>query len=60
MRLAERLDNGLLERFTDDELNGFAAGQAPDARIEFRGDAKGMADVLEPTADAIRVILPCE
>jgi len=55
-RVARRLDNGLMERFTDDELNGPASGELRDARIEFWGDAKGMGDVLEPTASGARIL----
>jgi hypothetical protein len=46
----------LWERFTDDELNGNAAGNVRDARIEFWGDAKGMGDVLEPIGENVRVL----
>ncbi len=60
VRLARRLDNGLMERFTDDELNGTASGQLRDARIEFWGDAKGMGDVLEPVAPGVRVLTTLE
>ena len=60
VRLARRLDNGLIERFTDDELNGRAAGQIRDARIEFWGDARGMGDVLEPVASGVRVLTNME
>lgn len=56
VRLAKRLDNGMWERFTDDPMNGRAAGEIRDARIEFWGDAKGMADVLEPIAQGVRVL----
>jgi hypothetical protein len=56
VRIAQRLDNGLWERFTDDELNGNAAGNVRDARIEFWGDAKGMGDVLEPIGENVRVL----
>ena len=41
VRLAKRLDNGMMERFSTDPLNGAAAGQLRDARIEFWGDATG-------------------
>ena len=60
VRLAKRLDNGLWERFTDDALNGRAAGEVRDARIEFWGDAKGMGDVLEPVAEGVRVLTTIE
>lgn len=60
VRLAERLDNGLRERFTDDVINGRAAGGFRDARIEFWGDAKGMGDVLEPVAAGVRVLTMIE
>ncbi len=60
VRLVQRLDNGLIERFTDDELNGRAAGEVRDARIEFWGDAKGMGDVLEPMAEGVRILTMIE
>lgn len=60
VRLAQRLDNGLRERFTDDALNGRAAGELRDARIEFWGDARGMGDVLEPVAAGVRVLTTIE
>ena len=60
VRLEKRLDNGLWERFTDDALNGRAAGEIRDARIEFWGDAIGMADVLEPIAAGVRVLTTME
>jgi len=60
VRLAKRLDNGMWERFTDDPMNGRAAGEIRDARIEFWGDAKGMADVLEPIAQGVRVLTNIE
>ena len=59
-RLAERLDNGLRERFTDDSLNGRAVGEIRDARIEFWGDAVGMGDVLEPIGEGVRVLTTVE
>ena len=60
VRLAQRLDNGLMERFTDDPLNGPAACEFRDARIEFWGDASGLGDVLEPTASGVRVLTTIE
>jgi hypothetical protein len=60
VRIAQRLDNGLMERFTGDALNGAAAGELRDARIEFWGDAKGMGDVLEPVAAGVRVLTTLE
>lgn len=60
VKLARRLDNGLRERFTDDALNGRAAGKLRDARIEFWGDAKGRGDVLEPATAGVRVITTIE
>jgi hypothetical protein len=60
VRLAKRMDNGLMERFTDDEINGRATGELRDARIEFWGDAKGMGDVLEPLASGVRVLTTIE
>ncbi len=60
VRLARRLDNGLMERFADDPLNGPAAGQLRDARIEFWGNALGMGDVLEPVAAGVRILTVME
>jgi len=60
VRLGKRLDNGMWERFTDDPMNGRAAGEIRDARIEFWGDARGMADVLEPIAQGVRVLTAIE
>jgi len=56
VRVVQRRDNGVTEQFTDDPLNGAAAGDWRDARIEFWGDARGMADVLEPLAEKVRVL----
>lgn len=56
VRVAKRYDNGLTEQFTTDTLNGSAAGDWRDARIEFWGDARGMADLLEPAAEGVRVL----
>ncbi|MHB0859172.1 MAG: hypothetical protein ACYC5M_16600 [Anaerolineae bacterium] len=60
VRLAQRLDNGLMERFTDDALNGHVAGERRDARIEFWGNALGMGDVLEPLAADVRILTTIE
>ncbi len=60
VRLARRLDNGLRERFTNDALNGRFADDVRDARIEFWGDARGLADELEPLAPAVRVLATLE
>ena len=60
VRLATRLDNGMMERFTDDALNGGSAGQLRDARIEFWGNARGMADILEPVAAGVRILTTLE
>jgi hypothetical protein len=60
VRLAKRLDNGMMERFSADPLNGAAAGQLRDARIEFWGDATGLADVLEPVAGGVRTLATLE
>jgi len=54
------LDNGMMERFTGDELNGGSAGQLRDARIEFWGNARGMADILEPVATGVRILTTLE
>jgi hypothetical protein len=56
VRIARRIDNGAMEQFTDDPLNGKHAGQIRDARIEFWGDARGKADVLEPLGDGVRML----
>ncbi len=60
VRLAQRLNNGLRERFTDDMLNGTASDEVRDARIEFWGDATGMGDVLEPLSADVRVLTTIE
>ena len=60
VRITRRLDNGLMERFTDDTLNGRTAGQLRDARIEFWGNAKGMGDVLEPVSAGVRILTSME
>lgn len=59
-RITRRLDNGLMERFTDDPLNGSDAGILRDARIEFWGHALGQADVLEPLEAGVRVLARME
>lgn len=60
VRLAKRLDNGMRECFTADALNGSRAGEVRDARIEFWGDARGMADVLDPIAPGVRILTTIE
>jgi hypothetical protein len=60
VKIAKRFDNGMIERFSADELNGPVAGQIRDARIEFYGDAKGMADVLEPVGRGVRILATLE
>jgi hypothetical protein len=60
VRIAHRYDNGLKEVLTDDPLNGASAGHVRDCRIEFWGDARGMADVLEPTAPGVRELARME
>jgi hypothetical protein len=60
VRIETRYDNGLVERFTDDPLNGDFAGEIRDARIEFWGDARGQADELAPLHEAVRVLARLE
>ncbi len=60
VRISARTDNGMMERFTNDPLNGPAGGKLRDARIEFWGDARGMADTLAPTAEGVRVLAEME
>jgi hypothetical protein len=60
VRIGKRLDNGLMERFTDDEMNGHGTGSLRDARIEFWGNARGMGDVLEPTDKGVRILTTIE
>ena len=60
VRIGRRTDNGMRERFTDDKANGPFAGHVRDARIEFWGDAKGMGDVLVPTAKGVRRLATLE
>ncbi len=56
VRIARRLDNGVMEEFTPDPLNAEHAGQVRDARIEFWGDGRGKADVLAPVAEGVRML----
>jgi len=60
VKIGQRNDNGLRERFTDDKLNGPFADHVRDARIEFWGDAKGMGDVLTPVAKGVRILATME
>jgi hypothetical protein len=60
VRVTRRIDNGAMERLTDDPLNGLRRAEVRDARIEFWGDARGMADVLEPLASGVRVLATLE
>ena len=56
VRIARPVDNGVKETLTDEPLNGPHAGVDRYACIEFWGDARGLADVLEPAADGVRVL----
>ena len=56
VRMAHAYDNGVKETLTDDPLNGVYAGQDRYAMIEFWGDGKGLGDVLEATAQGVRVL----
>jgi hypothetical protein len=58
--IVHRVNNGVRERFTDDPLNGAYAGELRDCRIEFWGDATGLADVLEPKAAEVRILARME
>jgi hypothetical protein len=60
VRIARRIDNGAMERLSGDALSGPHVSEVRDARIEFWGDARGMADVLEPTAPGVRVLATME
>ncbi len=60
VRVSERRDNGMMERFTDDPLNGEHVGQVRDARIEFWGSSAGLADELEPTQPGVRTLAVLE
>jgi hypothetical protein len=60
VRVGARHTSGAIERFSDDPLNGPAAGQCRDARIEQWGDALGQADVLEPVRDGVRSLAVLE
>jgi hypothetical protein len=60
VRVKRHLDNGLRERFSSDPLNGRFADDVRDARIEFWGDARGLADELEPLAPTVRVLASLE
>lgn len=56
VRIAKRFDNGVKEYFTADPLNDPAAANDRYVNIEFWGDARGQADVLEPLAPDVRVL----
>jgi len=58
--IVRRVNNGVAERFTDDPLNGPYAGETRDCRVEFWGDATGLADVLEPLAPDVRILAVME
>jgi hypothetical protein len=60
VRIGRRVDNGVMERYTDDPLNGPHVGEVRDCRIEFWGDARGQADVLEPLAQGVRFLANLE
>lgn len=60
VRIGRRIDNGVMERYTNDPLNGPHAGELRDCRIEFWGDARGQADVLEPLTDGVRFLANLE
>jgi hypothetical protein len=60
VRVAERYDNGVMERFSDDVLNGEHVGHVRDARIEFWGPAQGQANVLEPIRVGVRTLAVME
>ncbi len=56
VRIARHFNNGVMERFTDDPLNGEHRGAGRDVRIEFWGDARGLADMLEPLDKGVRFL----
>lgn len=60
VRLAKRWNNGVMERLTDDPLNGPWRGAVRDVRIEFWGDATGLGDMLEPLAAEVRTLARME
>ena len=60
VRVARSVDNGVKERLTDDPINGAYAGADRYAMIEFWGDARGLAEILEPTAPGVRVLATME
>jgi hypothetical protein len=60
VRIVRQVSNGVAERFTDDPLNGPYAGEIRDCRIEFWGDATGLADVLEPVAPEVHILAAME
>ena len=53
VRIARRVTNGVIERFTDELLNEGCVNATRDCRVEFWGDATGQADVLEATAEGV-------
>lgn len=55
-RLSRRLDNGVVEQLSDDEINGMHSGHIRDARIEFWGNNVGLADTLEIVEPGVRIL----
>ena len=60
IKMGKRNDNGMRERFTDDQLNGPFTDHVRDARIEFWGDARGMGDVLTPVGKGVHTLATME
>jgi hypothetical protein len=52
----KRWNNGVVERLSDDSLNGAWNGSVRDARIEFWGNAMGLGDMLKPVSDEVRIL----
>ncbi|NPV46111.1 MAG: hypothetical protein HPY69_04070 [Armatimonadetes bacterium] len=60
VRLAQGYNNGVVERFSADPLNGDSADQIRDARIEFFSQGREHAWVLEPLTPSGRVLAQVE
>jgi hypothetical protein len=56
VRVLRPYDNGVVERFTGDPINGPHSQTMRDVRIEFWNNTRGGACVLEPLASDVRTI----
>lgn len=60
VRVTQGFNNGVVERFSADPLNGDSAGQVRDARLEFFTQGHEYAWVLEPLTSSGRVLAELE